>query len=672
MVINATQETDFRFYVTNEIRLAASKPFIVKKKKYIPLFMGFDIETTKTSTDHSYMWCWSYSLKLEGCETITIIGRTWDLFETLIRCINERLKICRSRALVGVANLGFEFQFICRRFEITDFFAMERRRPVKFSIDRLEFFDVLLISGRNLDHLAKNYTQTKKLVGDLDYTEQRNSLTPFKDNEKQYVINDTVIVSEYLEFLYKKYWITGFIPLTKTGILRNEIKAAIPKEWKKKIFRTYLKSRQQYEYFFKHLFRGGFTHANALYTGLLLENVNGADFTSSYPYVMLSEKFPMSEPREIEPDKWLDYMESEHLQACAVLRFVNICAKTTHSVESEHKCIHVENPIVDNGRIAKADEMVVFLTELDYKIYKMFYEWDEVECWKCYAFKSDYLPKWFTDVIKKYYTQKNQLKKAGLSRTAEYSVAKEMVNSSYGLTVTRLNFTEYKWNGETWTEESTSKPYKQLIAKENLNPMWGIYVTAYARYNLLSVVAELGKDAIYCDTDSVYFKDSKKNRKIIEKYNKAVDLKEKCKEWKGTDLEGLGKFDPLGIAVKFKTLGAKRYLKQLEDGTIEQTVAGIPKGLLVKYCEKRGLDPFEYFQRDMYVPEVFDDIQNKLRSKYDDTDTCEEVIDAYGNSEIMSEKSSITLIPVDFTMTMSEFYMQLVHEIQSVRKGRKR
>ena len=151
-----------------------------------------------------------------------------------------------------------------------------------------------------------------------------------------------------------------------------------------------------------------------------------------------------------------------------------------------------------------------------------------------------------------------------------------------------------------------------------------------------------------------------------------MDLKDKCKEWAGTDLEGLGKFDPLGIAVKFKTLGAKRYLKQLEDGTIEQTVAGIPKGLLVKYCEKRGLDPFEYFQRDMYVPEVFDDIQNKLRSKYDDTDTCEEVIDAYGNSEIMSEKSSITLIPVDFTMTMSEFYMTLVHEIQNVRKGRKR
>src|SRR5699024_4758066 len=47
-------------------------------------------------------------------------------------------------------------------------------------------------------------------------------------------------------------------------------------------------------------FIGGFTHANALYSGKILKNVTSIDFTSSYPSVMLSELFPMGKFEEIE------------------------------------------------------------------------------------------------------------------------------------------------------------------------------------------------------------------------------------------------------------------------------------------------------------------------------------------------------------------------------------
>ena len=47
----------------------------------------------------------------------------------------------------------------------------------------------------------------------------------------------------------------------------------------------------------KRCFMGGFTHASMLHSGELLENVSSIDFTSSYPAVMLSEKFPMSKPK---------------------------------------------------------------------------------------------------------------------------------------------------------------------------------------------------------------------------------------------------------------------------------------------------------------------------------------------------------------------------------------
>ena len=44
----------------------------------------------------------------------------------------------------------------------------------------------------------------------------------------------------------------------------------------------------------KRAFMGGFTHSSLNHTGKILKNVSSIDFTSSYPSVMLSEKFPMS------------------------------------------------------------------------------------------------------------------------------------------------------------------------------------------------------------------------------------------------------------------------------------------------------------------------------------------------------------------------------------------
>ena len=50
----------------------------------------------------------------------------------------------------------------------------------------------------------------------------------------------------------------------------------------------------------KKAFQGGFTHANAKYVGkLITDEVESQDFTSSYPAVMLSEKFPMSKARKV-------------------------------------------------------------------------------------------------------------------------------------------------------------------------------------------------------------------------------------------------------------------------------------------------------------------------------------------------------------------------------------
>ena len=50
----------------------------------------------------------------------------------------------------------------------------------------------------------------------------------------------------------------------------------------------------------KRCFMGGFTHASLNYVGELVEDVTSIDFTSSYPSVMLAEKYPMSKPTKVD------------------------------------------------------------------------------------------------------------------------------------------------------------------------------------------------------------------------------------------------------------------------------------------------------------------------------------------------------------------------------------
>ena len=50
----------------------------------------------------------------------------------------------------------------------------------------------------------------------------------------------------------------------------------------------------------KQGFMGGFTHSNVRYNAITLNNVDSYDFNSSYPAVMVSEKFPLSRPIKVE------------------------------------------------------------------------------------------------------------------------------------------------------------------------------------------------------------------------------------------------------------------------------------------------------------------------------------------------------------------------------------
>ena len=98
-------------------------------------------------------------------------------------------------------------------------------------------------------------------------------------------------------------------------------------------------------------FAGGFTHANAEYTDEIMYNVDSYDFTSSYPYVMIAEKYPMSQGVAITV-KSMAQFEFLISKYCCVfdIEFTNIFASETQDNPiSASKCFVKENPCENNG-----------------------------------------------------------------------------------------------------------------------------------------------------------------------------------------------------------------------------------------------------------------------------------------------------------------------------------
>lgn len=640
------------------------------KLVYLEACCGFDIETTNIYEDKTaFMYIWQFSFN-----DIVVLGRTWSEFIDLIDKLKSQYKLRKNkRLIIWIHNLPFEFQFLRHYFNITNIFAKELRKPLYAAIDDcIELRDSAAISGGSLAQLAKDYTETQKLVGDLDYNVARSSETKLSSGELQYCINDVVILSEWARYIFDTYLIPShYIPLTKTGILRNKIKEGVSWEAKKLIFSAYPETHAFYTDLMEWCFRGGYTHANITFSDKIIEGVTGVDRTSSYPASMNLDYYPTTPLKKERPEFWESFLERK----CCImkLRFKNIKNRFAHSIESKSKCINLVNPVIDNGRILSADEMIVMITEIDYRIYEMFYEWESVECLSIYTATRGKLPQFVLSVLNGAYIQKDVLKKKGLSGTPEYASYKSFVNSAYGCLVTRLAEREIILDdsGEWAFDDTRVFSYEKERKKAFLLPQWGIYCTAHARYALLSLVYAIeaenraqggryGGVVIYCDTDSIKMIDYSKHKHIIEDYNSRTSdkMRDICKKHSlpFEHFSDLGSFDLEYEGATMKTLGAKRYITRYEDGHLAVTIAGLPKRALLDYCEDEGLDVFETFNDDMLlnIP-----VSMKNASCYNDIPT-ETIIDGVH----MREESSLCIYPIPFKMKISEVYRNMIDNIK--------
>lgn len=676
---------------------------------------------TYNPTKVACMYVWQF-----GINGRVFIGRTWKEFLSLLRMLKKAMAITYERRLIiYVHNLSYETGFLQRVLSIKDMFALDTRDVLYFvTKSGFEFRCSFHLSQMSLKHVGEKKLlryHVKKMVGDLDYNLIRHSLTPLTEKEIGYCVNDVKVVMNYIQEEIENNGGITKIPYTSTGYARHayrDVTIHFPDTGKpnfryKDLMRE-LTISSKVEYTLCNLaYMGGFTHANPYYIGKINSIVASYDLTSSYPAVMVMEKYPMGRGVQITIKDRKQY-EAYAIHYCLVFRVRFLGLRATYFNDnyiSSSQCVfdnqlgkdekgkEVRPPIKANGRLVWTNEQTytdMVITDVDFDIIQKTYTWDKIQFGTCFAYKRGYLPTEFVNCLLTLYEKKNTLKGVA-DKALEYMLSKAIVNASYGMAGENpvkdiITFDINNENGIWTTRKQTGDELIQTL--ENYNNKgnrfiffpWAIFITAYARHNLWKGILALGDDYIYSDTDSLKFLHFSKHRgffksyreNIIKKLTQAcqyhkIDLDKVCHKGKW-----LGDWDFEGVYPHFKTLGAKRYMVHSpsgyvwgksrkkhepilevpnEDGAktvydISLTVSGVNKYDAIPWLvEKYNHNALEIFNAFDDGMEIPASYTGKLLHTYIDFTTGGTVIDYLGQEYRWEEKSSVHLEPTQYKIS---------------------
>ena len=661
-----------------------------KRVEYYNVPAGFDIEVSsfyqgekKPENKRGIMYIWQF-----GIFNLVTTGRTWKEFEVLISMVQKILSLNENRRLVVyVHNLPYEFQFIRKHFDWEEVFILTERKPVYATTGGIEFrCSLKLAGGKALANVAKDLQKYKveKAVGNLDYEQIRTPLTPLTEKELLYCENDIRVILCYIQEKIEQDGDITKIPLTNTGYVRNYCRKECYSRWKpyRKVMESLTLEADEYSQL-KRAFQGGFTHANAHHVGKVLDKVGSHDFTSSYPAVMVLEKFPMAKAEYISNGiNESELMELLITRCCLFdIEIWGLMPKLFHEHPiSRYKCPVCENAIVDNGRIVMAEHIITTITEQDFFVYTEFYTWDRIEIKNLRTYQKNYLPKNFVQAILNLYEKKTVLKDVE-GEEVNYMISKNMINASYGMAVTDPIRDELMYSDNTFY--TIPKNIAEGIDKYNTNIRrflfypWGVWVTAYARANLFSGIIEMGDDYIYSDTDSIKSMNTERHENYFNSYNAQIlDKIELASQYhnlnkslfapytKKGKQKIIGVWDDEGVYDKFKTLGAKRYLTMKGVQSTEPkymiTLAGSNKKKTMEYLVGTG-DPFGNFTDGLSIPP---ENSGRLILSYIDNETTGTVVDMFGVPYEYHELSSIHMEKSEYNLSMSEEFVRYLEGLR--------
>lgn len=687
--------------VTQLVSEILKKP-TVGKKNIINLAAGFDTEVSSfyDETDgekSALVYIWMF-----GIEDTVVYGRTLDEFKLMMSMLGSYLSRTKKRLIVYVHNYKYDFQFIKTYFEWDTVFAKSRRDILYSRWSNIEIRDSLVLAGgASLDFVGRHLKDKtfQKLVGHLDYSKLRVPITPLTDDELAYCENDVRVLVQYIrEKIVSDGDITQ-IPYTNTGYVRNYVR------------RECFRNRSKYMDFMDGLtmtangyaamqrtFMGGAVGPNIKRVGIIdskwkpgdgvIHDVASYDIKSSYPFVMAAYKFPMSYAHLVPNRDALSYLSRSDICCQCTLEIFNLVPKKGNDYcypISESKCRRLVGavtgggimetgvPVIGSGRVITAQYVMIDITELDYYTFKKFYDIndDNIRVSNMRIFTKGYLPKPIVKSIMTFFNKKTTLDGVE-GREAEYMISKNMLNSIYGMMVERVVRDVFHLDKYVMKKEDADY-IKQIDDYNNkwnrfLYYPWGVWVTAWARYRLYDAIAAVGKDFVYCDTDSVKFvnhdahkdyfaKVNQEAREAMEQVPTRVGLDHNyCfpKSPKGSE-KCLGVWEHEFTAKRFKTLGCKRYLIEFPDGEYKLTVAGTnPDGTLAYLINQQffeGKDIFDNFNENLVIPA---DYSHRLVAKFIEEERSGWVTDYLGNRYYYRAPTGIHMEPAGYSFSIAE------------------
>ena len=562
------------------------EPYLGKSKKYYEDCKKFSI---------CYVWQFSINDNV-------FWGRTLEDFKDFLQ---ELEYYEPHKKIVYIHNFSFEFQFLINVLQFDYVFARQARKPLFAEWSTYQFRCSYFLTNMSLSTWAEQRKlSVQKLVGDLDYTILRTPKTVLSDKELAYCFNDVLVMYYGLQQYKEKYGHMIDIPFTQTGEVRKEVieRMNVSSEYKyrKRCIKLIPQTIENYSLLCDCLM-GGYAHSNAVHTNVVLDNDFSKDISSSYPTVMCLEKYPMTYFEETVPCD--DYFNNDDYSYIITFDVEHLRSKRWNTWLSFSKCAKIKGYSLDNGRVLKADYVQLSLTNVDYEMFKLCYDFDNLNIIDFRISSNDYLSPTFVKYILELYGNKTTLK--GIKEKEPlYMKSKQYINSMYGMMVTKnitdtIEFEEDRWKKELLNEKNFYTKIaseKKKLSKTFGAFQFGVWVTAYARRNLWQGILALDYNVAYCDTDSIKYIYC--DTDFFERYNKEIERRENmradmigiprdkfCPRDKYGIPHRLGIFDDDGQYKKFKTLGAKKYCYVDNDDKLHMTVSGVRKSAVSQLHE---------------------------------------------------------------------------------------
>lgn len=661
------------------------------KVEYYNYPCSFDIETTTirpgdfdyigTENDPPIAFPYLFQWNIYGR---VIMCRQYAEAEKIFEWLSYYFRTAKNRRLVIFdMNLNYEYFFFKDIWEVDPdgSFAIDDKHPVTIlTEDGLMFRDAFKMTNMGLETLTKDWSKHYiKMKEIMNYDIVRTPYTELDDNTLLYSALDVLSLSEaianYLEA--RNEGIYTSCP-TSTSFIRKNLKKAVGVTVKNKLrtleqkrYGAWLeKQKISYEQF-KMLLRaarGGNTHANRAYTGKLVHCVH-FDICSSYPAQMVCyPEYPVSIWRELNPGTEVEEIELlEANQVCTLFDVVLFNPRLKPGVTvpyiSLSKLVMIgggKMDITDNGRyISGLHKIQLSIFGIEWHIIKQQYDYDDAIITRGYYAHKGYLPDDLRKFIIKLYAQKTELKNVP-SKAIEYAIAKTYVNGVFGMSMTNnITRPNFNFTSRGIIETAVDDPIEELnryqASKGYFVPYAvGCLCAALGRVYLQKMIDAVGKNFVYCDTDSVFALDPEGSRAAIKDLEEEiVSYQRKCGiELTYYDIKGkpheLGSIDE-EAECDLKTWGSKKYIT-IENGVLKCTVAGVPK--------KKGAEVIgtpDNFKLGLNFPGT---VTGKKCLWYNEAPRFK-LHDEQGR--VIDVRSNVAMLPCDYLLGISSDYEQCLH-----------